>query len=246
MVKSLRRWIEEDVKPFRDEPVRWLSEQHFFRDPLRPVHADPDVFLSPADGVILYQDFLDPDEPVVDIKGSPHTVREALRDDSYAERSLVIGIFMSFYDVHVNRVPYSGRLSYRELAPIDTFNRPMLDVEHELLEELRIPVGGSEYLRHNQRVVNRIDVGALHLSYYVLQIADYDVNRITPFVLGQQRAVLQGTRFSQIRFGSQVDLVIPLSGEHDLVPLCLPGQHVEAGVDALVRIDRRRPGEEQR
>ncbi|GGP79874.1 phosphatidylserine decarboxylase [Saccharothrix coeruleofusca] len=236
MVKSLRDWVADDVAPVRDKSIPWLSQHHFFRDPIRPVRVDPSYFFSPADGVILYQDVVRPDGPVIDIKGSPYTVRAALRDESYAATSLVIGIFMTFYDVHINRVPYSGRLSYRELSAIDTINRPMLDMEKGLVDELRIRADATDYLWHNQRMVNRIDVPALRQSYYVLQIADYDVDSITPFALGQNRPVGQGKRFSQIRFGSQVDLIIPLSDHYDFVPLCEPGCHVEAGNDALVRV----------
>ena len=51
----------------------------------------------------------------------------------------------------------------------------------------------------------------LQQDYYILQIADYDVNCITPFELKQNHPVVQGARFSQIGYGSQVDLIIPLS-----------------------------------
>ncbi|MBB5960598.1 phosphatidylserine decarboxylase [Saccharothrix tamanrassetensis] len=236
MVKSLREWVTEDVDPVRDRSVVWLSEHHFFRDPMRSVYVDPAYFFAPADGIIIYQAVVEPDAPVVEIKGSSYTLRDAVRDDSYDEVSLVIGIFMTFYDVHVNRVPYSGRLTYRELDAIDSVNRPMLHVEHELLKRLRVPATGGEYLRHNQRMVNRIDADELCRPYYILQIADYDVNCITPFGLAQHRPVQQGWRFSQIRMGSQVDLIIPLGGRHDLRPLCELGQHVQAGLDPLVRI----------
>lgn len=236
MVKALREWIADDVLPVRDKSVQWLSQYHFFRDPIRPIYIDPDYFFAPADGVILYQEVVDPEHSVIDVKGSAYTLREALRDDTFSQRCLVIGIFMTFYDVHINRVPYSGRLRYRELDAIDTVNRPMLDVEHELLHQLRVPAKGCEYLRHNQRMINRIDVPDLNLSYYLLQIADYDVDCIMPFELGQNNYVDQGHRFSQIRYGSQVDLIIPLSDRYEFTTLCEPEEHVEAGIDPLVHI----------
>lgn len=99
---------------------------------------------------------------------------------------------MTFFDVHVNRVPYSGRLSYRQVEPIDTLNHPMLEVEESILEDLRVTTSGAEYLRHNQRMVNRVDCLELDDSYYVLQIADYDVDSITPFELKQNHPCLQG------------------------------------------------------
>ena len=40
MAKPLREWIESDVAAVRDRPMRWLSEEYFFRDPNRPVYSD--------------------------------------------------------------------------------------------------------------------------------------------------------------------------------------------------------------
>ena len=214
----------------------WLSEQHFFRDPVRPTFSDTDYFFSPADGVLLYQKVVDPDESIVDIKGVSYSLRDAMRDESFDKRSLVIGIFMTFFDVHINRIPYPGRLSYRMLEPIDTFNYPMLALEKTILNELRVPVEGDIYQRQNQRMLNRIDCSDLGMSYYVLQIADYDVDSILPFELSQNEPCYQGERFSMIRYGSQVDLIIPLGNDRELTLVERDGVHVEAGVDPLVRM----------
>ena len=236
MVKKLQNWLETDVEPFSDKSVAWLSEFHFFRDPNRPTYSDLSYFFSPADGVILYQKEIRPDEPIVEIKGRSYSVQDALRDPNYSAESLVIGIFMTFYDVHVNRIPYPGQLSYKELDPIDTYNHPMLDVEKYILQELRIPDASLEYLHHNQRMVNRIYSQDLGQCYYMLQIADYDVDCITPFSLKQNQPAAQCERFSQIRYGSQVDLIVPLSSKFDFKLLQKTGDHVEAGVDPLIKI----------
>ncbi len=220
----------------RDKPVSWLSQYHFFRDPIRPTYCDTNYFFSPADGVIIYQKTVRPDEAILDIKGKSYSLRDALRDDDFAAECLVIGIFMTFYDVHVNRIPFPGRVSYRQLNPIDSYNHPMLDVEKGLLEELRLDARATGYLHHNQRMVNRVYAPLLGQSYYLLQIADYDVDSITPFELKQNEPADQGHRFSQIRFGSQVDLVVPLSERFDFEPLQETHHHVEAGVDPLVRV----------
>jgi phosphatidylserine decarboxylase len=92
------------------------------------------------------------------------------------------------------------------------------------------------YLHHNQRVVNRIYSAPLGMSYFVLQIADYDVDCITPFQLKQGQPVEQGDRFSQIRYGSQVDLIVPLSPRHEFEFVQTVESHVEGGIDPLVRI----------
>src|SRR5260363_222555 len=215
MAKTLEEWINTDVQEVRDKPIVWLSQYHFFRDPSRLTYLDSQYFFSPADGIILYQQVVEPDECLLDIKGKSYSLRDAIRDESYSQKSLVIGVFMTFFDVHVNRIPYSGRLSYRELDPIDTLNHPMLDVERALLDELRIPLESAGYLHHNQRMVNTI--------IYASQLSQY-----------HQRA--QGERFSQIRYGSQVDLIAPLSERYEFNPIQQPGYHIEAGLDPLVRI----------
>jgi phosphatidylserine decarboxylase len=236
MAKELMEWLETDVRPFRDKSVAWLSQYHFFRDPIRPTYSHADCLFSPADGVIIYQGTVRPDEAIVQIKGRPYSLRDALRDPHFDSPSLVIGIFMTFFDVHVNRIPYPGLLSYKELGPIDTYNHPMLDVEKTILDELRIPTESLGYLHHNQRMLNRIYSADLGGSYYILQIADYDVDCITPFDLKQNKAVYQGDRFSQVRYGSQVDLILPLSSRFDFETLQPAGSHVEAGLDPLVKL----------
>lgn len=239
MAKTLREWVTDDIGEVAEKSVSWLSQYHFFRDPSRPMYVDSQRFFSPADGVLVYQGVVLPGARVIDIKGRPYTLREALRDDSFDQPCLVVGIFMTFFDVHVNRVPYSGRLSYREFEPLDTINRPMLKFEKDLLERCRIVTDNAEYLWHNQRMVNRVDAPDLGQSYYVLQIADYDVDSITPFNLKQNQPVKQGERFSQIRYGSQVDLIIPLSERCEFIPLQQVGAHVEGGVDPLVAVVNR-------
>lgn len=239
MAKLLADWVKDDVSEVKGRSVRWLSERHFFRDPMRPIQSDTDFFFSPADGVVIYQKRVKQDDPVVEIKGRNYTLREAMREPSYeVEESLVIGIFMTFYDVHVNRVPYPGVLSFRELEPIDSFNRPMLAMENALVDELVIDHDTADYLHGNQRMLNKVAASDLGLNYYILQLADYDVDSITPFNLSSHRPYQQNQRFSQIRYGSQVDLIVPLGGKVEFETLHKVGTHIEAGVDPILRITR--------
>lgn len=237
MAKLLQEWLDTDVAAVRDKPMRWISEQYFFRDPNRPVFSDNAYFYPPADGIILYAKEVEADEAIIDIKGQPYSLQTAMRDRHYDRRSLVIGIFMTFYDVHINRIPYAGRLCYRELDTIDTYNYPMINVEHDLLDQVTPYTRNADYLFNNQRVLNRIFSMDLRDDYYILQVADYDVDAITPFRLKQNQHFAQNERFSQIRYGSQVDLIIPLSQRYRYSPLIKPGMHVEAGLDPLVRIE---------
>src|SRR5437773_877414 len=115
MAKKIQDWLETDVRPFREKPISWVSQFHFFRDPMRPTYSDLSYFFSPADGIIIYQKEVHPDEAIVKIKGKAYSLQDALRDRDFKPECLVIGIFMIFFDVHVNRVPYPGQLSYKEL-----------------------------------------------------------------------------------------------------------------------------------
>jgi len=239
MAKTLKEWVDTDVTPIKDKPLKWISEEHFFRDPSRPMFCDPEYFFSPADGIIIYQREVQPTDCIVDIKGKAYSLRSAMQDDTFDQASLVIGVFMTMYDVHINRLPYAGFLSYRQLDAISTFNRPMLDIEHSLVDDLMIDHSKAEYLHSNQRMINRVYAPDLQQYYYVLQIADYDVDCIMPFQLNQNVVLGQNERFSQIRFGSQVDLIVPLSEWYHWEPVQETGTHVEAGVDPLIKIVRK-------
>lgn len=236
MAKSLSDWMNSDVEANRTLSTRALSEHFFFRDPVRPRYSDSNYLFSPADGVVLYQRVVSADEPLVEIKGREYTLQQALRDDDFRPSCLVIGIFMTTYDVHINRIPYSGVLSYKSLPPLHTLNRPMLSLEEDLMRGHGFSSGNAEYLFTNQRMLNTVRSAQLGIEYYILQIADYEVSTITPFDLRQQRPVFQNNRFSQIRFGSQVDLIIPISDQYRYELLIPDGWHVEAGLDALVRL----------
>jgi phosphatidylserine decarboxylase len=239
MAKTLKEWLDSDVKTVKDRSIRWLSENYFFRDPTRPQFSDASYFFAPADGTILYQKVVDPDECVIEIKGKNYTLHDAMQDQSYSKRSLVIGIFMSFYDVHINRIPLAGFLSYRSLDPITSRNLPMLGLEKKLVDEYRIVPQQAEYLFYNERMLNSIFAPEIKQSYYVIQIADYDIRVILPYTIEQHQPFHQNQRFSQIRYGSQVDLIIPLTADYDFECVHSESMHVEAGLDTLVRIHKK-------
>lgn len=238
MAKSLQEWVATDVRFQQDKPLKWISEEYFFRDPCRPTFSDTEYFFSPADGIIIYQRLVGPADCIVEIKGKTYSLQQALQDPDFDTPCVVVGIFMTMYDVHINRLPYRGFVSYRALDPISTFNRPMLEVEQRLVNELVIDHDKASYLHDNQRVLNRVHAPELGQDYYILQIADYDVDCITPFCLKQNASIAQNQRFSQIRFGSQVDLIVPVSTRHRLEFVQEIGIHVEAGVDPLIRVVR--------
>jgi phosphatidylserine decarboxylase len=235
MAEKLESWVKKTLPILNKNKMDYLSNQYFFRDPPRPTYVDHEYFFSPADGVILYQKIVDPSESIVEIKGKNYTVKEILGDSTYNKRSLVIGIFMTFADVHINRVPYGGILRYERKDPIESTNLPMLALEKDILNKVINP-NNMEYLKNNERMVNTIYSPSLDYTYKVVQIADEDVDVISHFTQEQNESYAQNDRFSLIRWGSQCDLVLPLDSRYDF-ELCLDDHmHIEGGIDKLVKI----------
>ena len=236
MAQELEDWLDTEVEELSKMPVGDLSNTFFFRDPLRPNYIDFEHFYSPADGTILYQKFIEnPSDPVVEIKGINYTLQDVVGDKDYNVPSLVIGIFMSFYDVHINRIPYGGILSYKPLEAIESTNKPMLATEKDILNAAINP-NNLEYLKYNERMWNKIYSPSLDYTYYLIQIADEDVNVISHFTNKQHDLFAQNERFSLIRWGSQVDLVLPLDNRFDFDLVLEDTMHVNAGLDKLVKI----------
>ena len=239
MAEKLEDWLNGEVAELSKLPVGELSNTFFFRDPLRPTYIDNEHFYSPADGTILYQKLVLPGAPccenIVEIKGKNYTLQDVMGDKDYNKPSLVIGIFMSFYDVHINRIPYSGTIKYNRLEPIESTNKPMLAVEKDILNNVINP-NNMDYLKYNERVLNTIYNSSLDYTYHIVQIADEDVNVIAPFKQ-QGDLCTQNERFSLIRWGSQVDLVLPIDSRYQFELLLKETMHVNAGLDKLIKIN---------
>jgi phosphatidylserine decarboxylase len=219
----------------RDE----IDHEEFFRDPARPNYIDSDYFYSPADGIILYQKEVTPTEKILDIKGKNFNLRELLEDKEFKPKCMVVGIFMTEFDVHINRVPYAGILKYRELEPLSTVNLPMLATQNKILKGV-VDQSAPEYIKRNQRMLNTIYSPMLNMKYYVVQIADEDINLICPFNTNQNVRYNQNVRFSMVRWGSQVDLIVPIHKDYDFEFVQKEKKHVEGGIDKLIKIIRKK------
>ena len=208
----------------------------FFRKPFRAVTYNPKVFYAPADGFVLYAKYFKADE-FLEVKGKKFTLKELLCDDDYKTDSLVIGIFMSQLDVHWNRVPTDSFFvsdKERKTPNIFTNNSSMIDIEKALLNGEEYSENDMGYLHSNERKVSYIYSTALRHEYYIVQIADKDVDVIVNHAKGH--FVLQGEEFGQIMWGSQVDLVIPLKKKKRYKILVKSYDHVEAGLDAVLEV----------
>jgi phosphatidylserine decarboxylase len=163
---------------------------YFFRDPERQVPQTDDVFISPADGIVSFVGKALP-PPELELSSVPLTR---------------VSIFMSVFNCHVNRTPFSGtieKIAYHAGA----FFNATLDKASELNERNSLKI----------RLASGQKIG-------VVQIAGLIARRIVCEVReGQELAV--GERIGIIRFGSRVDIYLPEGVE----PCVSIGQTMIAG-----------------
>jgi len=168
----------------------------FFRDPRRKIPLDNSVLLSPADGTIT--DISETEIP--DLGG----------------KTLKIGMFLSIFNVHINRAPCAARIesvNYRKGKFINA-----MDAEAGRVNE------------SNDILLTRLDEPRDRLL--VRQISGAIARRIVCEAKpGQQYA--QGETFGMIKFGSRTELYLPLktAGYSLLVKI---GDKVNAGLSPLV------------
>jgi phosphatidylserine decarboxylase len=240
MAKHITEWLEE-IKPLQEmqeeDPETYYSTW-FFRDPMRPRYTDCDFVFSPADGTIIDQGIVKPDEEIAEVKGIQYTPRKLLEDETFDKKALVISIFMSSLDVHTNTAPTNGVFYYRRVDPLQTLNKPMLFEERDILKG-HINYADMGYPTKNGRVVNTIING--NYTYYLVQIADSDVDVIAPFSTEQGKHYFQNERFGIVRYGSQVSLILPITDSFDFELIEKPEIHVQAGLDKLVHL-KSKPG----
>lgn len=163
---------------------------YFFRDPVRIVPDEMGLMVSPADGIVS-------------------SIGPAVAPDELGlgEAPLTrISVFMSVFNVHVNRSPIAGKVVESAYRPGKFFNASLDKA--------------SEHNERNGILIEMADGRRIG----VVQIAGLVARRIVPFVsVGQ--VLRTGERFGLIRFGSRVDVYLP----DGVMPLVAVGQTMIAG-----------------
>ena len=173
----------------------------FFRDPVRVTPQGDDLIIAPADGLVTM------------IERVPVPVEMAGPNGLGDTPLMRISIFMSVFDVHVNRTPIAGTI--RSVVYISgKFLNADLDKASEENERQHILVEGFDGRR----------IG-------FTQIAGLVARRIVPFVKPGD-IVAAGQRVGLIRFGSRVDVYLPDGVE----PQVALGQRSIAGETVLGRL----------
>jgi len=173
----------------------WLFVLSFFRDPERHAGGDELDLVAPADGLVA--DIVTVDDPALD--------RPCLR----------IGIFLSVFNVHVNRVPCAGTVS-------------AVEQRAGLCLDARNP-RASEDNRAATITLERDDGRAVA----VRQITGLIARRIVcPVTAGQRFG--RAERYGMIRFGSRTELIVPVADlERALISV---GETVRGGETLLARL----------
>ena len=160
---------------------------YFFRNPERKIPRLQNVILSPADGKII-------------------EVGEAQERRFLSEKTLKVSIFMSLFDVHLNRAPVSGKVLQKKYFPGEFF------VAHAEKSSLL-----------NEQNVLLIETED-HSHIVLVQIAGIVARRIVCYPKPGD-LLKRGEIFGLIRFGSRVDLYLPLT----VKPNVKVGQKVKGG-----------------
>lgn len=204
----------------------------FFRNPERVTPAGDNI-VSPADGTVVYVRLVRANHEVMTIKqGANARLTEIVKEDlDYPKVS--IGIFMSPFNVHYNRIPLAGRVAAIKHHPPEPANLAMTAMHWRTILKWPPLYGHSCHIIQNERQVTRVEstYKGERFPYYVVQIAGRSVNGIDSYVQPGEE-VDKGSIFGMIRIGSQVDLVAPyLPG---LEIKTRPGDRVRAGETVLM------------
>lgn len=146
----------------------------FFRNPERIPPEEEKAVLAPADGVVIYL-------------GEAH-------EEHLAADMLKISIFMSVFNVHINRVPISGRV-------VDTFYKrgKFLDVRDSR----------ATFENEQSGLVLETEEGA---RIVVVQVAGLIARRIVCYA-EKGDMLVRGRRYGLIRFGSRLDVYLPKNAD---------------------------------
>ena len=194
----------------------WLIYKFTIRDPERNPPETKGVIVAPADGKIVYIKKIEKGTiPYSEKKKKKIPVTDSTKDIKIDEGYL-IGIWMTYLNVHVQRVPITGIVQKQIYHP-GKFLDPKFQPDYQFV---------------NERNIISIFNEKLSKPVIIIQIASITVRRIVSF-LQEKMSVQIGDRLGMIKFGSQVDIVIPAASSIKLnIKL---GDHVTAGETIIAR-----------
>ncbi len=147
---------------------------YFFRDPERTIPSGEDLIVSAGDGTVI-------------------EIKQVFEEQYLKAQAIQVSIFLSVFNVHINRVPMSGRVGFFHYQR----GKFVQAYKHSASKE-------------NEQTI--IGIENEHAKLVVKQIAGILARRII-CQLKEGDMVSRGARFGMIKFGSRVDLMLPLSTE---------------------------------
>ncbi len=166
----------------------------FFRNPKRIIPDDELSFISPADGVVM-------------------DVERVYEDKFLLAESIRIRIFLSIFNVHVNRSPIAGKVIFRYYRP-----------------GKMLPAYKSQASELNEK--NYLGIENKNFRILVTQVTGFIARRIVCWV-NEGDEIGRGERFGLIKFGSCTELFLP----NDVKILVKQGDKVTGGQSILGRVD---------
>ncbi len=143
---------------------------NFFRDPDKNIPQGDNIIVSPADGKVLI-------------------IKDVIDKKYVNEEAIQVSVFMSPLNVHVNRIPITGKVDY-----LKYIEGEYLVAYHDKADE------------RNER--SEIGILSKHGKVFFTQVAGMVARRIV-YDLNINDSVEIGKRFGMIKFGSRVDVIVP-------------------------------------
>lgn len=162
----------------------------FFRNPYRRIPEDKNLIISPADGRVL-------------------SITEIEEGDFLKTKAIKVSIFLSLFNVHINRAPIEGVVRYTHYRPGQF-----------------LPAFKSHASDINER--NTIGIEGKGIKVLVHQITGFVARRIVCWVK-EGDSLRAGERFGLIKFGSCTEVVVPLDTQIKVKP----GEKVKGGITVI-------------
>ncbi len=159
----------------------------FFRNPSRMIPPAKDAIVAPADGRIV-------------------EINQCEEKDFLKDRTLKLSIFMSLFDVHINRAPTSGKV---------------IEIKHRPGRFMMANMDKSSQLNEQNAILIETDD---NMKILLVQVAGFIARRIVCY-LNPGDILRKGEIFGMIRFGSRIDLYLPIRFK----PAVRLGDHVKGG-----------------
>lgn len=173
--------------------ILFLFVLFFFRNPERQIPKDELTLVSPADGVVM-------------------DVERVYEDQFLNGESIRVRIFLSIFNVHVNRSPMAGEVVFRAYRP-----------------GKMLPAFKSHASELNEK--NYVGIRNSHLQILVTQVTGFIARRIVCWA-EKGDVLTKGERFGLIKFGSCTEIFLPANVEI----MVSPGDKVRGGLSVIGRV----------